>query len=71
MWPENVRISVPVPASDSFAVSSPEPVRTRVPSGENATEKTPSVWPVKKVRTKVPVPTSHSFAESSHEPPER
>jgi hypothetical protein len=36
-WPENVRSSSPVSASQSFAVLSELPVTTRPPSGEKAT----------------------------------
>ena len=62
--PEKMRISVPVAASQSFAVKSRLPVRIFVPSGEKATEKTGR--PVcEKVRISAPVAASQSFAVAS------
>ena len=51
-----VAISAPVAAFHTRAVSSSEPVTTRVPSAENASDVTAAVWPVN-VATSAPVAT--------------
>jgi hypothetical protein len=44
VWPSSAATTLPVAASHSRAVASPEPVRTREPSGEKATLGTSPVW---------------------------
>ena len=57
--PTNVRMHSPVEMLQSLAVLSSLPVSTWEPSGEKATERTYSVWPLK-VWVHSPVAAFHS-----------
>ena len=65
--PARVAIGLPEVASQSRAVLSSEPVRTRVPSGEKATAVTEAVCPAR-VAIGLPEAASQSRAVLSREP---
>eukprot|EP00290_Baffinella_frigidus_P038780 CAMPEP_0180314888 /NCGR_PEP_ID=MMETSP0988-20121125/32322_1 /TAXON_ID=697907 /ORGANISM="non described non described, Strain CCMP2293" /LENGTH=115 /DNA_ID=CAMNT_0022299663 /DNA_START=84 /DNA_END=428 /DNA_ORIENTATION=- len=63
----DVHTSALAATSHIFTSVSFDPVTTRVPSGENATERTHFAWPVN-VHTSAPVAVSHILARLSSAP---
>ena len=60
-WPRSTAISLPVAASHSRAVLSPDAVTMRAPSGLKAAEYTKSLWP-RSTAISLPVAASHTRA---------